>query len=146
MGRPSISYRFSLVVVFPLLIVVTGAIIAGNAYLATRRSIEALTTQIFDQVSTQAVQQTRAHMRQAEPAVDLVASALAVAELPADITSDDTLALQLVSVLRANAGFEWVTFNDQRGGFIGATRRNNHIRVNRSRIVGDHTEVIEHDV
>jgi adenylate cyclase len=146
MGRPSVSYRFSLVVVIPLLIVVTGAIIAGNAYLATRRSIEALTTQIFDQVSTQAVQQTRAHMRQAEPAADLVASALAIGDLPADITTDDTIALQLVSVLRANAGFEWVTFSDVHGGFVGATRRDDHIRINRSRIVGDHTEVVEHEV
>nr|HEX4312417.1 adenylate/guanylate cyclase domain-containing protein [Kofleriaceae bacterium] len=143
MARASISYRFSLVVVIPLLIVVTGAIIAGNAYLATRRSIDALTAQLFDQVSAQAVDQTRAHVRQAEPAVDLVASSLATAALPADITTDDALARELVSVMRANPGFEWVTFGDEHGGFVGATRRRDELRINRSRVVGGETQVVE---
>ncbi len=146
MARPSVSYRISLVVVIPLLIVVTGAIIAGNAYFTTWRTIEDLTRKLLDQVSAEAVGRARAHLRQAEPAVELVASTLATAELPDDITGDDALAHQLVSVLRANPSFEWVTYGDEHGGFVGVTQRHGKLRVNRSRVVGDHTEVTEHDV
>jgi len=140
----AISYRLSLVVAIPLLIVVTGAAIGLNSYLTTRRTIEALTNQLFDQVSNEAAEETRAHVLQAEPAADLLVAT--IAELPdGDITRNDALANELVSVLRANAGFEWVTFGDEHGALVGAQRpaasHDGTLRVNKSWIENGKTEV-----
>ena len=139
-----ISYRVSLVVVIPALILMTGAIIAVNSYLTTKRSIDALTTQLFDQVGSQAAEQTRAHLALAIPAVDLLASLLRDRALPDDITKDDVLVDQLASVLRANPGFAWVSFSDSQGSFVGAYRKGDELRTNRSRIVNGATDLVEH--
>jgi adenylate cyclase len=141
--RRGISYRISLVVAIPLLIVVTGAIIAVNSYLTTKRSIDALTDQVFQQVSEQAADQTRAHVLQAEPAVDLLVASISESEERGDITDDAALEAQLVDVLRANGGFEWTTFGDEHGSFVGAERRKGAILTNKSRIVNGKTEVFE---
>jgi len=144
-GRRAISYRLSLVVVIPLLIVLTGAIIAVSSYVTTKQSIDALTTQIFDQTSNEAAEATRAHMKQAEPVVDFLVSAISERERTTDITDDDALVTELVDVLRANAGFEWATFGDEHGSFVGAERRKNELRTNKSRIGADgKTHVVEH--
>jgi adenylate cyclase len=54
---------------------------------------------------------------------------------------------ELVDVLRANVGFEWATFGDEHGSFVGAERRKNELRTNKSRIGEDgKTHVVEHVV
>ncbi|HSQ66132.1 MAG TPA: adenylate/guanylate cyclase domain-containing protein [Polyangiaceae bacterium] len=141
--RRAISYRLSLVVAIPLLIVVTGATIAGNAYLTTRATIDSLTSQLFDQVSGEAAEQTRAHVMQAVPAVDLLAAELR-GRAQADVFSDDALVLELADVLRANPGFAWVSYSDTTGSFAGAYRTGGELRTNRSRIAGGKTELAEH--
>ncbi len=146
MARRTISYRFSLVIAMPLLIIVVGASIAINAYLTTKSSIDALTQQLFDQVGSQATEQTRAHMSQAIPAVDTVVALLADATLPSDITQDDALVLELADVLRANPGFAWVTFGDVNGSFVGVQRTGHGLLTNRSRIVLGKTELEIHSV
>ena len=129
----------------PLLIVLTGAIIAVSSYVTTKQSIDALTTQIFDQTSNEAAEATRAHMKQAEPVVDFLVAAIGERESRSDITDDDALVMELVDVLRANAGFEWATFGDEHGSFVGAERRKTEIRTNKSRIGDDgKTHVVEH--
>jgi len=144
-SRPrGISYRVSLVVIIPALILVTGAVIAINSYLTTKRSIDALTTQLFDEVGSQAAEETRAHLALAIPAVDLVASLLRDRPIAGDITQDDALLAELVSVLRANPGFAWVSFSDARGSFVGAYRKRDELRTNRSKIVGGATDLEEH--
>jgi adenylate cyclase len=143
--RRAISYRLSLVVVIPLLIVLTGAIIAVSSYVTTKQSIDALTTQIFDQTSNEAAEATRAHMKQAEPDVDFLVAAIGAHEAKGDITDDDALVTEVVDVLRANSGFEWATFGDEHGSFVGAERRKTEIRTNKSRIGEDgKTHVVEH--
>ena len=145
MSRRAISYRLSLVVVIPLLIVFTGAIIAVSSYVTTKRSIDALTAQLFDQTSNEAAEATRAHMKQAEPVVDFLVAAISQRESKGDITDDDALATELVDVLRANAGFEWATFGDEHGSFVGAERRKTELRTNKSRIGEDgKTHAVEH--
>ncbi|HEY1956516.1 MAG TPA: adenylate/guanylate cyclase domain-containing protein [Polyangiaceae bacterium] len=145
MRRPrGISYRVSLVVAIPVLIVLTGAIIAYNSYRATQQSIDALTAQLFDQVGAQASEQTRAHLTLAIPAVDLVSSLLADRVSEEDITKDDALVGDLASVLRANPGFAWVSYSDARGSFVGAYRKGDELRTNRSKIENGKTELWEH--
>jgi adenylate cyclase len=139
-----ISYRVSLVIAIPLLIVVTGAIIAINSHLNTKRSIDALTNQLFDQVASEAAQQTRAHVQLAIPAVDLVVALLRDRPMLEDATKDDALALQLAQVLRANPGFAWVSFSDTHGSFVGAYRKGDELRTNRSHIERGKTELWEH--
>jgi adenylate cyclase len=140
----TVSYRLSLVVAIPVLIVLVGASVAINAYLTTKSSIDALTQQLFDQVGSQAAEETRSHVSQAIPAADLVVALLRDATLPADITEDDALALELADVLRANPGFAWVSFSDTTGSFVGVQRRGDALRTNRSRIVSGKTELAEH--
>jgi adenylate cyclase len=119
-ARGLLSYRLSLVVAIPLLVVVTGAILTANAYFTTRASISRLAQSIFAEVAGQTAEQARAHVRQAAPAVDLLATSLADG---ATLPPSDEIAQRVLAVLRANAAFEWVTFNQPDGSTVGAGRR-----------------------
>ncbi len=143
--RRAISYRLSLVVAIPFLIVLTGASIGFESYATTRGAVNALTHQLFDQVSNEAAEETRAHVLQAEPAVDLLVASIAEMNQD-DITDDAALATELVDVLRANAGFEWTTFGDEHGSLVGAQRHGNEIRLNKSRIENGKTNAVDSTV
>jgi adenylate cyclase len=142
-ARGLLSYRVSLVVAIPLLVVFTGALITGNSYFTTRASIGKLASSLFTEVAGQTAEQARANVRQAGPAVDLVA-----AQLSDDaVSSSDEIARRLLAVLRANAGFAWVAFSDEAGAFTGAQRRaDRSVVVRQSRIDGGKTTMDEHSV
>jgi adenylate cyclase len=142
----AISYRLSLVVAIPFLIVLTSAILGSTSYVTTRKSVDALTRQLFDQVSTQAAEETRAHVLQAEPAVDLLVASISQMTDRGDITNDDALAVELVDVLRANAGFEWATFGDEHGSLVGAQRQGTEIRLDKSFIENGKTIALDSTV
>lgn len=138
-----LSYRLSLVVVIPLLIVVTGALIATNSYLTTRSTVATLTANLFGESAQQTASLSRAHVAQAMPAVDLVVALLRDARL------DDTegLATRFAEVLRANPGFAWVSFSDTAGTFTGAYRGpGGELRWNRSHITAGKTELLEETI
>jgi adenylate cyclase len=118
-GGRLLSYRVSLVVAIPLLVILTGAIIAGNSYVTTRATIGNLASSLFTQVADQTAEQARAHVRQASPAVDLLAAQLSDEDA---IPPGDELGRRLLAVLRANSGFAWVAFADPAGGITGAQR------------------------
>ncbi len=146
MARPRrlVSYRLSLVVAIPLLIVMTGALIAGNAYFTTRNTIDSLTTQLFDQVSEQTADEASNHVGQAVPAVDLVAGLLRDED---PLPDQPGLAQRLLQVLRANPGFAWVSFSETNGDFTGVYRTaSGEVRTNRSSIHDGKTELYEHVV
>ncbi len=115
------SYRVSLVVAIPLFVVLTGALVASNSYLSARASVRALVDTLFGQVAGQTAEQARAHLRAAPPAVDTLTVLLANDPAVSARPTDD-LARRLLAVLRANAGFAWVSFSDVDGSFTGAQR------------------------
>jgi adenylate cyclase len=139
-----ISYRLSLAVVIPLMIVVTGALIAGVSYTATRTNIRDLASSLFDQIATQTADRGRAHLQRAAPAADLLVRL--VAEDPT-LHAGDELARRLLLVMEANRSFSWMTFSEPTGAFVGVHRRSdNTLIVNRSSIVGGKTVMDEHVV
>src|SRR5512140_2623976 len=139
-----LSYRVSLVVAIPLLVAITGCIIAGHSYFTTRAAIGTVASSLFTEVAGQTAEQARASVRQASPAVDLLAALLS--DEAAAPTKED-LAKRLLAVLRSNSGFAWVAFSDEAGGFIGAQRTADRSRVVRqSRIEGGKTVMDEHSV
>jgi len=143
-SRSLLSYRISLVVAIPLLVILTGGLIAGNSYVATRASIVRLASSLFTQIADQTADQARSHVRQASPAVDLLAALLSDEDV---IPPSDDLARRLLAVLRANSGFAWVSFSDETGAFTGAQRTaDGSLLVNRSHIDGGKTTMDEHSV
>jgi adenylate cyclase len=124
MGRAAsgwVSYRVSLVLAIPFFVILTGAIVAGNSFFRARESIRELTDTLFAQVADQVADRTRAHLREAPPAVEALAVLLADDPAVAARPTDD-LARRLLGVLRANQGFAWVSFSDIDGTFTGVQR------------------------
>jgi len=135
-----LSYRISLIVFIPLIVVITGAVISVNAYVSGSRTIARLTENLFDEIAQQTAQQATAHVAQARPAVDMLSSILAAGERlpPPEEISD-----RLVAVARANSGFAWVSFSDERGSFIGIHRTAAGLVLNKSRIESGKTVLDE---
>jgi adenylate cyclase len=133
-----ISYRLSLAVVIPVLVVITGGLVAAVSYANTRASIRTLAASLFSQVADQTADAAASHLHQATPAVDLLASTLA------EVTESDEIARRVLVVLRANPGFSWVSFSDRDGGFTGAQRTGDGtLLINRSHIVDGKTVMDE---
>jgi adenylate cyclase len=143
-ARRLFSYPISLAVVVAALIAFTGGWIAWWNYRAGLANIRSLAAGLFDQVARQAAGETEAFLLRAPPAAETLAG-LAALDGP-EITSE-ALARRFVAVLRANAGFSWVSYSDEAGAFTGAFRTAaGTIRVNRSRIVDGKTVLYEDDV
>ncbi len=136
-----ISYRLSLAFVIPVLVVVTGALVAAVSYTTTRSSIRELAASLFAQVADQTAEQARSHVREAAPAVDVLAQMMAA---PAD--SDET-ARRALLVLRANPGFSWASFSSIDGAITGAQRLpDGTLLINRSTITAGKTTMNEQTV
>jgi len=143
-ARRLFSYPLSLAVVVAALIAFTGGWIAWWNYRAGLANIRSLAAGLFDQVARQAAGGTEAFLLRAPPAAATLAG-LAALDGP-DVTTE-ALARRFVAVLRANAGFSWVSYSDAAGTFTGAFRTAaGTLRVNRSRIVGGRTALEEDDV
>ena len=114
-----VSYRVSLMTAIPLLVVLTGALIAGYAYVTTRGSVRALARSLFSQVADTTAERARAHLAQAPPAVDLLAALFAADATP---LPDDDVARRLLAVMRANSGFAWASFSEPDGTYVALHR------------------------
>jgi adenylate cyclase len=139
-----ISYRVSLVLVIPLLVLATGGTIAWRTFTTTRSTVDALADDLFRNVSEQAVNQARALMSRAVPAVELAADnaghALSVADQEASFRA-------LLAILRANPEFSWVSYSTAEGAFLGAYRtQEGALRLNTSAIEDGKTRLVEYDV
>jgi len=139
-----VSYRVSLVVAIPLLVVLTGGLITGNAYLATRESVRRLAASLFSQVADQTGERASAHVAQAPPAVDLLAALFTADE---GTPAVDEAARRLLAVMRANAGFTWATFSQPDGSYVGVHRDwTGTLVVNDSHIENGKTHLVERTV
>jgi adenylate cyclase len=139
-----LSYRISLVVAIPLLVLATGGLIAVRAYLGARSTVTALADELFVQVAEQAASETRAHLQRAVPAVEL---ARLLIDEAGPAAGSETFARRFLALLRANPDFSWVSYSDESGSFCGAYHSTDGLfRVNRSSIHDGKTELDEHDV
>jgi hypothetical protein len=90
------------------------------------------------------VAHTRGFVLRAAPVLE---SLVQLADKGLVLDDPDRLAPQLLAVLKANPGLSWVSFSDESGTFTGANRTpEGGLRLNRSRIAGGKTLLVEHDV
>src|SRR6516165_4699633 len=139
-----LSFRAKLVLGVCGLVLLTGAVVLWLAQRSARASTEALTGSVFREVSGRAAAHTRGFVLRAAPVVESLGQ---LADKGLAVDDPDRLAPQLLAVLKANSGLSWVSYSDESGRFTGANRTpEGTFRINRSRIVGGKTELVELDV
>ena len=119
MGRFRISFRVSLAVVVPMLVLGVGAFIAWWNYRAGVATVGQLSGELFRQVSSKTAERTREYLLDAPPAVETLRR---LGQLDATPLSREALARRFVAVLAANSGWSWVSYSDAAGAFTGAYR------------------------
>jgi adenylate cyclase len=124
-----LSFRASLLVVLPLLVLSTSGIITLRSWLTTERTIDGVSAAIFREVTRQTASRTRAHLGAAAPTLDV----LAALERRAVRARDPEVLPRLLAMLRANPGYSWVSYGDREGAFTAAYRPDaTHVRLNTS--------------
>lgn len=143
MRRRHISYRISLVIFLPLLVLLTGGAIALRTFITTRATVDGLADDLFRTVAAQAEAQTRSEILRAAPSVELLRS---LREYGA---ADDreVVLRQFLAVLKANPGFSWVSYSDEAGRFVGVHHTAGGVfRDNQSEIADGKTHLVERDL
>ncbi len=130
--RWKVSFRISLALAIPALVVAVGAATAIRGYIRTRSAVHTLSESIFGQVAAQAAERTRGYLDNAVPALDVLVSLSDRAQHAG--AHDSVIGHRLHAMLRANQGFTWVSYGDARGEFAGAFRRDGVVRFDHRRI------------
>ncbi|MBN9524110.1 SpoIIE family protein phosphatase [bacterium] len=139
-----LSFRTTLVLGVCGLVVLTGAAVLGLAHRGARAGTEALTASVFREASGRASAHASGFVSRAVPVVESLAG---LADKGLAVDDPERLAPQLLAVLKANPGLSWVSYGDEHGTFTGAYRTpEGGLRVNRSRVVGGRSHLVEHDV
>ncbi len=130
---PWVSYRLSLVIAIPLLVVITSGMLALQNYAASRASLRKLAAALFARIAEQTAQQATDHLQQATPAVELLTSY--IAEEPRR-PGDVDIATRMAAVLRTNPGFTWASFGGADGSSVSVRRIEGdpHLIVSRSHL------------
>jgi len=124
-----VSFRASLLVVLPLLVLCTSGVITLRSWLTTERTIDRVSAAIFREVTRQTASRTRAHLGAAAPTLDVLASL----ETRVVRARDPEILPRLLAMLRANPGYSWVSYGDREGAFTAAYRPDaSHLRLNTS--------------
>src|SRR5687767_3825013 len=102
--RLKVSYRVSLMVAIPGLVVVLAGLIILQSYLTASREVEELAHSLFRDLSRQAFHRTREHLASARNMVGLLQDLSDQGRL-----SQDRRALggEMMAALRSNADFTW---------------------------------------
>src|SRR6185295_18728420 len=117
--RLKISYRVSLMVAIPGLVVLLSGLIILQSYFTTTREVEELAHSLFRDLSRQAFHRTREHLAAAGDMVGFLQDLSDQGILDRDRKE---LGAELLAALRSNADFTWVSYSDEAGSFIGAYR------------------------
>lgn len=141
-----IGFRLSLVLSLSAVVALTGGCIMAVSYLQSRETVGQLAQGLFRSASRQAVLETRALVRRAPPAEEqleaLLQGPLAQAELR-------VRGAQFLAALRANPDFDWVSYGDEQGEFLGAVRDDDdddRLRLNHSAILAGRTTRDDYEV
>src|SRR5436190_1336873 len=142
--RFRVSYRVSLMVAIPGLVVLLSGLIILQSYLTTTREVEELAHSLFRDLSRQAFHRTRDHLSAARDMVTLLQDLSNQGRL-----SEDRKALggEMLAALRSNADFTWVSYSDEAGSFTGAYRSSDgSLLVNASWIISGKTKMEEFSI
>lgn len=120
--RFRVSYRVSLMVAIPSLVVMLSGLIILQSYSTTARELEDLAHSLFRDLSRQAFLRTREHLGAAHDMVTMLQDLSDQGRL-----SQDRKALggELLAALRSHADYTWVSFSGEDGSFTGAYRASN---------------------
>lgn len=142
--RLKISYRVSLMVAIPGLVVLLSGLIILQSYTTTTREIEELAHSLFRDLSRQAFHRTREHLGTARDMVGMLQELSDTGRLGADRR---TLGGEMMAALRSNADYTWVSYSGEDGSFTGAYRASDgSTLVNASWIVDGKTKMEEFNV
>jgi hypothetical protein len=135
-----VSYRVSLIVAIPMLVLATGGVIATRTFVASRDTVRGLADDLFREVAQKTVERTQSHLARAIPAIELAGLLAKDGTLAAPGRDPDLVGRQLLPILRANPGFSWVTYSERDGSFAGVyPTADGKLRLNASRVVDGKT-------
>jgi len=135
-----VSYRVSLIVAIPLLVLATAGIIATRTFLASRDTVRGLADDLFREVAQKTVDRTQSHLARAIPAIELLGLLAKNGTLAAPGRDPELVGKQLLPILQANPGFSWVTYSERDGSFAGVYRTaDGTVKLNASRVVAGKT-------
>jgi phosphoserine phosphatase RsbU/P len=117
-----LSFRARLILSMCALVLLTGAIVFFVAIYGARLNIQALTTTLFQNVSSHAASQTQDFVLRAAPVAQSLEQ---LSNQGLHLDSPDLLAPQLLAFLKGNPGLTWVIYADETGRYVGATRDTN---------------------
>ena len=139
-----IAYRVGLGAAVSLLIALTVGTLTAVTYVKSRSALLKVTNERVDDLLHALSARVESHLIRAVPAVELSRSLIANSLERTDVTD---LARHFVLVLRANPGFSWASYSDQRGNFTGAYRTpSDALRVSISTIRSGKGELHEYAV
>jgi adenylate cyclase len=142
--RFRVSYRLSLMVAIPGLVVILSGLIILQGYLTTTREVEELAHSLFRDLSRQAFHRTRDHLSSARDMVLLLQDLSDQGRLSSDRRA---LGGELLAALRSNPDFTWVSYSDEAGSFTGAYRGSDgSLMVNASWILSGKTRMEEFNI
>jgi adenylate cyclase len=142
--RVKISYRVSLMVAIPGLVVLLSGVIIIQSYTTTTREVEELAHSLFRDLSKQAFHRTREHLGSARDMVGLLQDLSDQGRLSSDRRG---LGGEMMAALRSNPDYTWVSFSGEDGSFTGAYRASDgSTLVNASWIVDGKTKMEEFNI
>jgi adenylate cyclase len=142
--RLRLSYRISLIVAIPLLVVGLSGLIIWQSYAASMREARELTHALFVELSRQAIHRSREHLAQAERTARLLRELHDQGRLGSDRRE---IAARLVAIIRSQPDYTWVSWSDADGSFVGGYRASDgSIRSNISWFERDKVRMEEHVV
>jgi len=131
-----LSFGARLVISTCALVFLSSAIVLFVSQRAAADTAQTLADSLFRAVSRRAAVQSRAYVERAAPAVQTLAELAKNGSL--DLTNQDKLGRQLISILRANPGLSWVIYGDARGAFTGAwSKPSGQLFLNESHVTPD---------
>ena len=120
MARRGVSFKISLILAIPSLVLATGALLIWQEHRAAAAGMTDLSRRLFDSVSRVVVADTRAHLQAAVPASVTLADQIRGGLL--DITSRNQLVEAMLPILRANPTFKYVSFSNAEGEITSVYR------------------------
>jgi adenylate cyclase len=142
--RVKVSYRVSLMVAIPGLVVLLSGGIIIQSYTTTTREVEELAHSLFRDLSRQAFHRTREHLGSARDMLGLLQELSDQGRLSTDRRA---LGGEMMAALRSNPDYTWVSYSGEDGSFTGAYRASDgSTLVNASWIVDGKTKMEEHNV
>ncbi len=140
------KFKLSLLVAIPALVVTTGGLIVFFTLSNTRRTMEDFGWALFREATNQSINETRNVIREAIPDIETLRNLHQHGLLAADRSRQ---AGYYAEMLRSHKDYSWVSFGDESGTFIGATRPEPDgklLRTNISWLAGGRTLSYEYDL